>query len=141
MMKKVFIDTDVILDLFGRREPFYRYSAELFTLVDAGRVKGYVSPVIVANLHYILCRLQNRKLAVINLQKLMALVNILSVNEKIIKLALASDFKDFEDAIQYYTAVENNLKYLITRNKKDYRSAEITILSAEEYLNLYKQYK
>lgn len=139
MIKKVFIDTDVILDLLAKREPFYRFSAELFTLIDAGAVKGFISPVIVTNIHYILCRLQDKKRAVINLQKLTALVNILPVNEKIIKLALASEFKDFEDAVQYYTAVENNLKFLITRNKKDYKTADISILSADEYLNLYKQ--
>lgn len=139
MIKKVFIDTDVILDLLAKREPFFRFSAELFTLIDTGAVKGFISPVIVTNIHYILCRLQDKKHAVINLQKLTALVNILPVNEKIIKLALASEFKDFEDAVQYYTAVENNLKYLITRNKKDYKTADISILSADEFLNLYKQ--
>lgn len=138
MMKKVFIDADVIIDLLAKRDPFYRFSAELFTLIDTGTVKGFISPVIVTNLHYILSRLQDKKHAVINLQKLTALVSVLPVNEKIIKLALASEFKDFEDAVQYYTAVENNLKYLITRNKKDYRPADITILSAEEYLSLFK---
>jgi len=139
MMNRIFIDTDIILDLLAKREPFYRYSAELFTLIDNGRVKGFISPVIVTNLHYILCRLRDKKHAAANLQKLTTLLTILPVNEKIIKLALASEFKDFEDAVQYYTAVENNLKYLLTRNKKDYKTAEITILSAEEFLGLYKQ--
>jgi predicted nucleic acid-binding protein len=138
MMNRIFIDTDIILDLLAMREPFYRYSAELFTLIDNGRVKGFISPVIVTNLHYILCRLRDKKHAASNLQKLTTLLSILPVNEKIIKLALASEFKDFEDAVQYYTAVENNLKYLITRNKKDYKTADISILSAEEFLNLYK---
>ena len=139
MMNRIFIDTDIILDLLAKREPFYRYSAELFTLIDNGRVKGFISSVIITNLHYILCRLLDKKHAAANLQKLTTLLTILPVNEKIIKLALASEFKDFEDAVQYYTAVENNLKFLITRNKKDYKTADISILNAEEFLNLYKK--
>jgi predicted nucleic acid-binding protein len=73
-----------------------------------------------------------------NIQKLNALLSILAVDEKIIELALSSNFRDFEDAIQYYVAIENNIEYLITRNVKDYKLAQISILTAEEFLVLYK---
>ena len=136
-MKKIFIDADIILDLFAKREPFYKFSAELFTLIDSGKIKAYISPIIVTNLHYILCKLQTKGQAIKSLQKLKTMVYILPVDEKIISLALASDFKDFEDSVQYYTAIENGLKYLITRNVKDYKNADITVLSAEEYINLF----
>ena len=135
-MKKIFIDTDIILDLFSKREPFYEFSAELFTLVDSGKVDAFITPIIVTNLHYILSKLKSKKQAIKNLQKLRTLVHILPVNEKIIDLALSSEFKDFEDAVQYYTALNNRLEYLITRNVNDYKSADITVLTAEEYLNL-----
>jgi predicted nucleic acid-binding protein len=59
---------------------------------------------------------------------------VLDVNSKIIDLALSSDFNDFEDAIQYYTATENGIKILLTRNLSDYRKAEITVMTAENYL-------
>lgn len=65
------------------------------------------------------------------------LTTVLAVNDKIVKLALASDFKDFEDGLQYYSATENNIKQLITRNLKDYKSAEIIVLTAEQFLKVF----
>ena len=62
------------------------------------------------------------------------LVTVLPVTDKTVELALSSDFKDFEDALQYFTAIENNVKTLLTRNLKDYKTAEITVMTAEQYL-------
>jgi len=62
------------------------------------------------------------------------LVNVLPVTDKTVELALSSDFKDFEDALQYFTAIENNVKTLLTRNLKDYKTAEITVMTAKQYL-------
>lgn len=136
-MKKIFVDSDIILDLLGRREPFYKYAAELFSLVEKGKIKAHVSPIIITNLHYVLSRLTTKDQAIKKLQKLKLLVKILPVDEKIIELAFASEFKDFEDAIQYYVAKENGIDYLLTRNKEDYKKADITIMTAEEYLKLF----
>jgi predicted nucleic acid-binding protein len=135
-MEKVFVDSDIILDLLAKREPFYQYAAELFLLVEKKKIKAYVSPIIITNLHYVLSKLKNKKQAIKSLQKLKLLVKILPVDEKIVELALASDFNDFEDAIQYYTAKESRIDYLITRNKKDYKRADITVMTAEEYLEI-----
>ena len=68
------------------------------------------------------------------LARLKALLHILTINEKTIELALSSGFKDFEDAIQYYSALEENLEYLVTRNKEDYKHSGIIICNAKEYL-------
>ena len=137
-MKEVFVDSDIILDLLAKREPFYQYAAEFFSLVEKGRIKAHVSPIIITNLHYVLCKLKNKAQVIKSLQKLKLLVKILPVDEKIVELALASDFKDFEDAIQYYTAKENGIDYLLTRNKKDYKKAVITVMTSEEYLEILK---
>ncbi len=139
-MTKIFIDSDVILDLLAKREPFYPYAAELFSLVEKGKIKAYVSAIIITNLHYVLRKLTNKEQAIKSLQKLKLLVKILPVDEKIIDLALASEFKDFEDSIQYYVAKENGIDFLLTRNKKDYKTADITILTPEEYLKLPKNF-
>ncbi len=135
-MKKIFVDSDVILDLLTKREPFYPYAAELFSLVDKGKIKAHVSAIIITNLHYVLRKMTNKEQAIKSLQKLKLLVKILPVDEKIIDLALASEFTDFEDSIQYYVAKENEIDFLLTRNKKDYKTADIIILTPEEYLKL-----
>jgi hypothetical protein len=62
------------------------------------------------------------------------LVSVLAVTDKVVKLALSSEFKDFEDGLQYFTAIENNLKIVLTRNLKDYKTAEITVMTAEQFL-------
>jgi predicted nucleic acid-binding protein len=135
-VEKVFVDSDIVLDLLSGRQPHYKYAAELFSLADENSIKLYVSSLTFANVNYILSKQlssgQSRKM----LLKIKALINVLSVNDKIIGLALASDFHDFEDAIQYNTAIENGITTLLTRNLKDFKKAEIAILTAQQYLKI-----
>jgi cell fate (sporulation/competence/biofilm development) regulator YmcA (YheA/YmcA/DUF963 family) len=63
------------------------------------------------------------------------LVEVSALNDKIVELALVSDFKDFEDAIKYHTALENGVDIIITRNKKDFKNSKLPIMTAREYLN------
>ncbi len=133
-MDRIFIDTDISLDLLSERLPHYAHAAQLFTLADKEKLELYVSSLSFSNLNYLLSRQYSQKNARRILNKFKVLVHVLSVDEKIIDLALNSEFKDFEDAIQYYTAIENNLDTLITRNLKDYKHANITIITAEDYL-------
>lgn len=133
-MEKAFVDSDIVLDLLAGRQPHYKFAAELFSLADEKTIKLYVSSLTFANVNYILSKQlsagKSRKL----LLKFKTLVSVLSVNDKIIELALASDFHDFEDAIQYFTAIENGITTLLTRNLKDFKKAAITIMTAQQYL-------
>lgn len=133
-MKKVFVDSDVILDLLAKREPHFLHAAKLFTLIDQQKVKGYTSPIIFANLHYLLRKNSSNSAALKSLRKLKTLINILSVDERIIEQSLNSEFTDFEDAIQYFAAVNNGISIIITRNKADYKKSKIPIVTAEEFL-------
>jgi predicted nucleic acid-binding protein len=130
----IFVDSDVILDLVARREPFYPAAAELFSRAENRRLTLCTSSLIFANLFYILRKQTSSATAVTALQKLRLLVTVLPVNEKIIDLALASAFTYFEDAIQYYTAVEQGVAVLITRNIRDYRKPAITVCTPQEFL-------
>jgi predicted nucleic acid-binding protein len=138
MMVEIFLDTDIILDLLVDRKPFNKYSEALFELADSKDVKIFVSSLSFSNLFYVLRKHSNIDKAYEALINLKILVNILTVDDKIISLALNSDFNDFEDAIQYFTAKENGVDILITRNTKDYKKADIKIASAEEFLKLNK---
>jgi predicted nucleic acid-binding protein len=134
MMAKVFVDTDIILDLLAMREPHYQFSARLFSMADEGKLKLCVSSLSFSNLNYIL---SNQFSAVQARKKLLTfktLVTVLSVSEKSVDLALNSDFNDFEDALQYFTALEFKISTLLTRNLKDYKKADISVLTAEQYL-------
>jgi predicted nucleic acid-binding protein len=136
MKKKVFVDTDIIYDLLGKRDPFYLAAAQLFTLADEGKVQIFISALSLANLHYLISKKISEKEAKEILRKFKVLVHVAPLNDKIIDLALNSEFSDFEDAIQYYSALQNEIEVLLTRNLKDYRKAQITVLTAQDFINL-----
>ncbi|MDO9634061.1 MAG: PIN domain-containing protein [Paludibacter sp.] len=134
-MKNLLIDTNIIVDLLAKRKNFYQEAQELFTLADEKAIKLYISSLTFANTHYLLSKELNSNEARKVLIKFKLLVSILPLDDKILELALSSDFNDFEDAIQYYTAVENKLNIIITRNKKDFKTSSLPVLTAKEYLN------
>ncbi len=88
-----------------------------------------------ATTHYLISKHLNENETRKVMIKFKLLVKILPLEDKILDLALASDFRDFEDAVQYHTAIENNLNIIITRNKKDFKTSRIPVLTAREYLN------
>jgi predicted nucleic acid-binding protein len=134
MKEHIFVDTDIILDMLSKRHPFYDYSARLFSEADKNNLKLYVSSLSFANLNYLLSRQYNSDQARKSLQKFKTLVTVLPVTDKVVDLALSSDFTDFEDGLQYFTAIENDIKILLTRNLKDYKTAQISVMTAEQFL-------
>lgn len=133
-MGQVFADTDILLDLLSRREPHYPSAAALFSMADRGNIVIYVSSLSFANLNYLLSRQYSAGQARNLLMTFKTLVKVLPITDKIVELALASEFKDFEDAMQYFTALEHGINILLTRNLKDYKHADIQVLTAEHFL-------
>jgi len=136
-MLKVFIDCDVILDLFTKRKKFYLAAGEVFTLIDLGKIKGYTSPLVFSNIHYLCQKYKNKNFANNCIKKLESFLSILDINKKIVNLAITSDFTDFEDSLQYYTALEGNMNYIITRNIKDYKKKELPAITPLDFKNLF----
>ena len=139
-MEKLFIDTNIVLDLLAKREGFYREAQELFTLAEERKALLFISSLSFVTTHYILSKHLNANEARKTLLKFKTLVTVLPLDDKILDLALSSDFNDFEDAIQYYIALINKTDIIITRNKKDFRGAELPVLNAREYLNRSNNY-
>jgi predicted nucleic acid-binding protein len=133
-VSQLFIDTDTTFDLLSERQPFYIHAAKLFSLADKGKAELFISSLCFNNLDYLLSKKFGSDVSRNILLRFKILVTVLGVDDKIITLALNSSFADFEDAIQYYTAIENNIPVIITRNLKDYREALIPVMSAETYL-------
>jgi len=133
-MKRIFLDTNIILDLLAYRMPFYTEAAELFSLADKKQIKLSISSLCLADTHYILSK-QNPEMEVRKiLRKFKVLVNVLPLDDKITDLALNSEFRDFEDAIQYYTALENDQDLIITRNQPDFKECKLPIMTAGEFI-------
>lgn len=138
-MRKVLVDTNVVLDLLAKREPFYVQSLQIFSLADKNVVELVISTLSLVNAHYILNDAMKIKDPRSIVRKFKVLVTSFELNDKIVELALNdSNFKDFEDGIQYYTALESQCELIITRNLKDFRKSAIPVLSPKEYLTKIK---
>ena len=133
-MEKVFVDTNIIIDLLAKREPFYVEAQDLFTLSDKKEIQLCISSLSFANAYYSIAKHHKDVDARKFLAKFKVLVTVLSLEDKAIDLALASEFDDFEDGLQYFVAMDNEADVIISRNKKDFKSSKIPVLTAGEYL-------
>ena len=136
MKDKVFVDTDIIYDVLANRDPFYGHAAKLLTLADEGKIIIAVSALTIANIHYLLSKQLSGEMAKQVLRNFKILVQIVAIDDKIIDLALNSEFIDFEDAVQHYCALENGCTKILTRNLRDYKKALIPVMTAQDYTNL-----
>ena len=134
-MEKVFVDTNIVIDLLAKREPYYKEAQDLFTLSDKKEIELQISSLTFANAYYSIVKHYKAVDAKKYLLKFKVLVTILPLEDKAIELALASDFADFEDGLQYFIAMDNESDTLITRNKKDFKTSKIPVMTAGEYLN------
>ncbi|EOQ87262.1 PIN domain protein [Leptospira yanagawae serovar Saopaulo str. Sao Paulo = ATCC 700523] len=139
MIQNVYLDSDVIIDYLYAREPFFQESVELISLIENKKIKGYISSLIIWNIFYILAKYTNQKSARALIKEFKTIIEIIPIDEKIIDLGLDSSIKDFEDSIQYFAAKSKKIKYIITRNKKDYPNGEIKPLSPKEFLAIFKE--
>ena len=132
---KVLIDTNVILDFFINREPFATDAEKIFSLCKLNKIKGFISPITISNSYYILRKLGSNKKVINNLNQLLLMTEVLSMNQTVIENALMSGFKDFEDALQYYTATNfGKIDVLITRNTKDFKHSTIAVMEPNLFL-------
>lgn len=138
-MKKIFIDTDIFLDTIIDRKPHSEFSNELLSLCEQNEISGYTSCLVIANIYYIINKVANHQKAIQAIGKIRSLVSILPFTDKEIGESINAEFKDFEDGIQYFIAVNHKIDCLITRNTKDYRKANISILTPKEFLQSLKR--
>ncbi|RYM35546.1 PIN domain-containing protein [Brumimicrobium glaciale] len=136
-MSRLLIDTNIVIDLLSRREKFYDEAADLFSRADKKELKLTTSTLTIANTNYILSKFKSAKEAREILRKFKVLVELLALDDKVTELALSDeDFPDFEDGLQYYSAIENQIDVIITRNKKDFKNSKIPVMTAREFLAL-----
>lgn len=137
-MQKIFLDTNIVVDFLGERVHFYNASAKILTLADKKKIKIFTSPVSVSTAFYLLSKYENPKTALEKIRKFKLLCSISVMDDEVVEKAMNSGFKDFEDAMQYFSAVATNCDIIITRNEKDFKNALIPVMNAESYLQILK---
>ncbi len=134
-MKKVLVDTNILIDLLAERHPFYDEAAELFSKADKHEIELSISALSIVTTHYILSQKINSEEAKLALRKFKVIVKVIELNDKIVELALNDKkFKDFEDALQYYSAIENDDELIISRNLKDFKKSKLPVMTAAQFL-------
>ena len=134
MKNRLFLDTNVMLDLLGEREPFYDSIAKVATLADKGEVILTVSTLSYSTLFYLLSKFEKSEVVKEKLRKFKIISRTSDLTDIIIEKGLSSNFSDFEDALQYHCALKADCNILITRNGKDFKESEIPVMTATEYL-------
>jgi len=136
-MKKILIDTDVILDFFFDRKPYSDNAATILSLCEQGLLDGFITPVIISNTYYLLRRTAKHEKVIEKIKQLLTITHILQMDRLVIEKALNSEFKDFEDALQNFAAVNyGEIEVIVTRNVKDYKKSEIGVLTPESFVKL-----
>ena len=138
MIKKVFIDTDVILDVALARDPFFSASKIILAMAENNIIIGSISSNCVANIYYILRKAGGNSQARKFISTIVKYITVITIDHKNVLEALKSKFSDFEDALQHYSAIEHQCEYIITRNIEDYKNAEIPVLLPEEFIGMFQ---
>lgn len=134
MMQGIFLDTNIILDFLGERENFYLPSAKVMTLADKKEIRIFTTTTSLTNAFYILCKFEGQKVAWEKVRKFKLICGISTSDNEVVEKALNSDFKDLEDALQYFSAVATKCEIILTRNEKDFKNALIPVMDAESFL-------
>lgn len=136
-MKHILIDSDVILDFFFDRKPFSEEAAIILNLCQNKKITGYVTPVIISNIYYLLRKTAKHEKVIEKLKQLLSIVEVLNMDKQVVVNALNSEFKDFEDALQNFAAISNGrIEIIVTRNIKDYKKSKIAVFSPDIFIKL-----
>ena len=133
-MKTVFFDTNVMIDVIGRRQQFCLPSLQIMSLADRGMLRVCVSAMSYATASFILSR-DNKQIDIISEFAKFAKITIATpVDAATIESSIRSEFDDFEDAMQYFSALHEPVDYIVTRNKKDFKAARIPVFEPQEFI-------
>lgn len=137
---KLFIDTNVMMDIIAQREPFYQDAVRLFSKVERGEEQAYVASMSYATCAYLLGGYVSKDQIAHSLRKFSLITKIVAVDETAVRKAIAEDskFTDIEDAMQYHTALQAPCDCIITRNKRDFKNADIPIFTPSEFLDTHQ---
>ena len=121
------------------RQPFSKEASNLFTLFEKEQLKGYTTSLSFNNLYYVLRKYASHQKVISKLTELSELIGILNVDDSVIRRALSSKFKDFEDAVQCFTAQDHPLiDVIITRNIRDFKSSALPVMTAATFLKTHQ---
>lgn len=134
----LFFDTNILLDVLDHRKPFYADSAAVWSLAEKKDIRGCISVISFNNIYYIMRKQQSAAVIKRTLSLLRDIFEVVTLDMQILNQAIDSDFKDFEDAIQYYSAHRIKAQCILSRNLSHYKKADLPVLTPSEFLASYE---
>lgn len=135
-MKRIFLDTNILLDVFLEREPFVRPAQMIWTLAAEKKVQAAISAISVNNVFFIVEKLSSSDKAYTAIQALAGIFKIVGVTPRIINKSIEARYADFEDAVQYFSALEFRAKIIISRDPAGFVKCGLPVMDGAEYLSL-----
>ena len=131
----ILFDTNVLLDVFLERPPFFETSSQVMGLAEQGKIDGWICGTTVTAIFYLLAKALSRAKAEKNIRKLLKIFHVSNINRVVLEDALTNDFKNYEDGVLYQSAVHAKLEAIVTRNQKDFKESDLPVYSPSEFLN------
>ena len=135
---KLFLDTNVVIDVIAAREPFVADSRAIFDLCESGKADGRVSALTFCTVSYVLRKFVTSGTMRTKLREFRNILTPVDLSVSLLDKAIASSIADFEDAVQFYTAVYSEADYIITRNVRHFPQDNIPVLTPTDFLVLTK---
>lgn len=133
-MRKIFLDTNILVDLIADRKPFSKYATEIFDAAESKKIRLFTSSHSIATTYYLLKKYHNDKMLRGIILSLFDYITIVPVDTSILTQGLRSKHKDFEDSIQIHCAITvENISCIVTRNIKDFKASEVSVLAPDEF--------
>jgi predicted nucleic acid-binding protein len=130
----VFIDTNVLIDVLAKREPFYADSAAVWTLAEQGRIRGFISVISFNNIYYVVRKLRTRRVADRMMLLLRDTFTAVALDQQILDQAIDAGLKNLEDAIQYFSAVRAGAACIVSRDAGAFPRSALPVLTPGELL-------
>lgn len=137
----ILFDTNVLLDVFLERHPFFKDSALCVALAENRKLEGWLCSTTVTTIRYLLSKNLSEDEAVKHIRKVLEIFHISGVNRAVLEKALESGIGDYEDAVLHQSAVQSNLDVILTRNQKDFKKSEIPVYNPTEFLTVLQSLK
>ena len=123
-MKRVLLDTNVVLDFLLKRKPHFGYAETIIKEIVEGNAQGYITTSMVTDIFYLLKKTNGKIFAFNSIVDLLIIIDVLTVYRDDVYSILHSGWDDFEDALQSHVAIRSGIDAIVTRNIKDYKRAK-----------------
>jgi len=133
-MKKVLLDTNILMDIVLERVPYDALALKIMEFIANQQITAYISAITLININYIVKKVKGKDLALKFIAEILDVFEITDANKTVLKNALMSNFPDFENAAQNFSAIDAGIEIIVTRNKKDFQQSKLQIYTPSEFI-------